>query len=45
MEIRGDMVTDKETAGAALLDVCKEIKGSDPVPIGTYRGLCYIAVV
>ena len=38
MEIRGDMVTDKETAGAALLDVCKEIKGSDPVPIGTYRG-------
>ena len=32
------MVTDKETAGAALLDVCKEIKGSDPVPIGTYRG-------
>ena len=38
MEIRGDVLTDKENAGAALLDACKEIKGSGPVPIGTYRG-------
>ena len=28
----------KENAGAALLDACKEVKGSDPVPIGSYRG-------
>ena len=38
MEIRGDVLTDKENAGAALLDACKEIKSSDLVPIGTYRG-------
>nr|WP_243422874.1 SNF2-related protein [Pseudoflavonifractor phocaeensis] len=38
MEIRGDILTDKENAGAALLDACKEVKGSDPVQIGTYRG-------
>ena len=38
MEIRGDMLTDKENAGAALLDACKEVKGSDPVQIGSYRG-------
>ena len=24
MEIRGDLLTDKENAGAALLDACKE---------------------
>ena len=38
MEIRGDILTDKENAGAALLDACKEVKGSDPVQIGSYRG-------
>ena len=38
MEIRGDRLTDKENAGAALLDTCKEVKGNDPVQIGTYRG-------
>ena len=38
MEIRGDMLTDKENAGAALLDACKEVKTSDPVQIGSYRG-------
>ena len=38
MEVRGDVLTDKENAGAALLDACKEIKNSEPVPIGTYRG-------
>ena len=38
MEIRGDLLTDKENAGAALLDACKEVKGSDPVQIGSYRG-------
>ena len=38
MEVRGDVLTDKENAGAALLDACKEVKGSDPVQIGSYRG-------
>ena len=38
MEVRGDVLTDKENAGAALLDACKEVKTSDPVQIGNYRG-------
>ena len=38
MEIRGDVLTDKENAGAALLDAYKEVKGSEPVQIGSYRG-------
>lgn len=38
MEVRGDTLTDKENAGAALLDACKEVKTTDPVQIGSYRG-------
>ena len=38
MTVRGDYLTDKENAGAALLDAFKEVKGLDPVPIGDYRG-------
>ena len=38
MEVRGDTLTDKENAGAAMLDACKEVKGADPVPVGSYRG-------
>ena len=38
MEVRDDTLTDKENAGAALLDACKEVKGADPVPVGSYRG-------
>lgn len=38
MTVRGDTLTDKENAGAALLDACKEVKGLDPVPVGSYRG-------
>ena len=38
MEVRGDTLTDKENAGAALLDACKEVKGTNPVPVGSYRG-------
>ena len=38
MEVRGDTLTDKENAGAALLDACNEVKGADPVPVGSYRG-------
>ena len=38
MEIQGDLLTEKEDAGTALLDTCKEIKNSEPVQIGSYRG-------
>lgn len=38
MTVRNDFLTDKENAGAALLDACKDVKGLDPVPIGNYRG-------
>ena len=38
MEVRGDTLTDKENAGAALLDACKEVVNSEPVPVGSYRG-------
>lgn len=38
MEVRGDLLTDKENAGAALLDAVHEIRDTAPVRIGTYRG-------
>ena len=38
MVVRGDTLTDKDNAGAALLEACKEVKGTEPVSIGTYRG-------
>ena len=38
MEVRGDTLTDKENAGAALLDACKEVKDAEPVQVGSYRG-------
>ena len=38
IEVRSDTLTDKENAGAALLDACKEVKNSEPVQIGSYRG-------
>lgn len=38
MTVRGDVLTDKENAGAALADAMKEVKGLEPVPIGSYRG-------
>ena len=28
----------RDSAGAALLDACKEVKNSEPVQIGSYRG-------
>lgn len=38
MVVRGDVLTDKENAGAALVDAMKEVKELEPVPIGSYRG-------
>ena len=38
MVIKRDALTDKDNAGAALLEACKEVKGSESVEIGSYRG-------
>lgn len=38
MEVKGDALTDKDNAGAALLEALKEVKNMEPVPIGSYRG-------
>ena len=38
MVIRGDTLTDKDNAGAAILEACKEVKDAQPVEIGSYRG-------
>ena len=38
IEVKGDILTDKDNAGAALLEAFKDAKGLEPVPIGSYRG-------
>lgn len=38
MVVKGDALTDKDNAGAAILEACKDVKGIDPVQIGSYRG-------
>ena len=38
MEIKGDLLTDKDNAGAALLEAFNDAKGLEPVFIGSYRG-------
>lgn len=38
MIIKGDTLTDKDKAGATLLEACKEVKGKEPMEIGSYRG-------
>ena len=38
MEVKGDLLTDKDNAGAAILEAFKDAKGMEPVPIGNYRG-------
>jgi len=38
MEIKGDVLTDKDNAGAAILEAFKDAKGMEPVPVGNYRG-------
>ena len=38
MEVKGDLLTDKDNAGAAILEAFKDSKGLEPVPIGSYRG-------
>ena len=38
MDVKGDFLTDKDNAGAAILEACKDAKGLEPVSIGNYRG-------
>lgn len=38
MDIRGKHYVEKADAGEWILAACKEVKGSDPVPLGSYRG-------
>lgn len=39
MEVKDDFLTDKDNAGAAILEAFKDVKGMEPVPIGSYRGV------
>ena len=38
MEVNGSVLSDKESAGAAILEACKNVTGLEPVKIGSYRG-------
>ena len=38
MMMRGNLLTDKDVAGTAILEACKEVKGLNPIEIGSYRG-------
>ena len=38
MDVKGDFLTDKDNAGAAILEACIDAKGLEPVQIGSYRG-------
>ena len=42
MEIDGKVLTDKEAAGKAILDVCTKMTGSDAVALGKYRGFSLV---
>ncbi len=45
MTVRGDYLTDKENAGAALIDALKDAKIFESVNIGEYRGMqMYLSV-
>lgn len=45
MVIEGTRHTEKKAAGSAILEACKAIRNSEPVPLGQYRGfemeLCF----
>ena len=38
MTVKSDVLTDKDNAGAAILEACKDVKSLEPVPVGSYRG-------
>ena len=38
MEVRGDHLTDRDNAGAAILEACKDAVSGKTMPLGSYRG-------
>ena len=42
IEIDGNSITDKETAGKAILDVCTKMTDSDAIALGEYRGFSLV---
>lgn len=38
MVIDGHTLTEKKAAGTALLDACNTMTGTNPIPLGSYRG-------
>ncbi|MFQ9148154.1 MAG: hypothetical protein ACLR5G_07790, partial [Eubacteriales bacterium] len=38
IEIGGTILSEKEAAGAAILEACKNVTGLEPIKIGSYRG-------
>ena len=43
MDVRGDRLSDKKNAGAALISACKEMVSKSSVKIGSYRGFDILA--
>ena len=43
MEVRGDRLSDKKNAGAALISACQEMVSKESVKIGRYRGFDILA--
>ena len=43
MEVRGDWLSDKKNAGAALISACQEMVSKESVKIGRYRGFDILA--
>ena len=43
MEVRGDRLSDKKNAGAALISACQEMVSKDSVAVGKYRGFDILA--
>lgn len=42
IEIQGEVYTDKDKAGTAILEACKNLRDTAPIPIGTYRGFAML---
>ena len=38
MTVKGDELIDKDNAGAAILEAFKDVRGLEPIPVGSYRG-------
>ena len=43
MVVRGDKLSDKKNAGAALISACQEMVSKEAVKIGSYRGFAILA--